>query len=90
VIRETGLVDSAFPVGLIGSVFRAGALFVEPLSEAICAVAPGAAVAAVEMPPVGGSLLLAARACGCSAQVDPAELAELLDSAAQAVAAHER
>ena len=50
--------------GLIGSAFKAGAVFVEPLTRAIHACAPRARVSVVEMAPVGGSLLLAARACG--------------------------
>ena len=37
VIRESGLAG-AFPVGLIGSAFKAGAVFVEPLSAAVHAV----------------------------------------------------
>src|SRR5271165_7169584 len=63
VIGQTGL-QGEFPVGLIGSAFKAGAVFVEPLTRAIHACAPDARVGAVEMAPVGGSLLLAARACG--------------------------
>jgi N-acetylglucosamine kinase-like BadF-type ATPase len=63
VIRQTGL-NGEFPVGLIGSAFKAGAVFVEPLTRAIHACAPQARVSAVEMAPVGGSLLLAARVCG--------------------------
>ena len=35
----------------------------------------------VEMAPVGGSLLLAARACGCSDALSAAELTRLLDEA---------
>ncbi len=59
VIEQTGLVGE-FPVGLIGSAFKAGALFVEPLTEVVHRVAPQARVAVVEMAPVGGCLLLAA------------------------------
>ena len=64
VIAQTGLADS-FPVGLIGSAFKAGALFVEPLAATVHRFAPGASVAVVEMAPVGGCLLLAARLAGC-------------------------
>jgi N-acetylglucosamine kinase-like BadF-type ATPase len=63
VIRQTGLTGS-FPVGLIGSVFKAGPVFVQPLTEAVHEFMPGARVSVVEMAPAGGSLLLAARACG--------------------------
>src|SRR5271165_1690061 len=59
VIGKTGLADGAgaagqpFPVGLIGSSFKAGAVFVEPLARAVHACAPRAQVGTVEMAPVG-------------------------------------
>jgi N-acetylglucosamine kinase-like BadF-type ATPase len=90
VIRHTGLAEgdgstnggaAAFPVGLIGSVFKAGALFVDPLIATVHQAAPAASVSVVEMAPVGGSLLLAARACGCAAQLDADHLTRLLDAA---------
>ncbi len=88
VIRETGLGEREasgaareFPVGLIGSALKAGHVFVDPLTRAIHEHAPGARVALVEMAPVGGSLLLAARACGRSDAIAPAELSRLLDEA---------
>jgi N-acetylglucosamine kinase-like BadF-type ATPase len=80
VIRQTGL-DGAFPVGLIGSAFRAGEVFVSPLTDAIHALAPEAHVFPVEMAPVGGSLLLAARACGLEGAISAEELAGLIDDA---------
>jgi N-acetylglucosamine kinase-like BadF-type ATPase len=83
VIRQTGLAGS-FPVGLIGSAFKAGAVFVEPLALAVHEHAPDARVSVVEMAPVGGSLLLAARACGRGDALDPAELARLIDEALSA------
>jgi glucosamine kinase len=78
VIAKTGL-EGAFPVGLIGSAYKAGAIFVEPLTNAIHQAAPQAQVATVEMAPVGGSLLLAARACGAEGTLDPKRLAKLID-----------
>jgi N-acetylglucosamine kinase-like BadF-type ATPase len=84
VIHQTGLAErdaQPFPVGLIGSAFKAGELFVRPLAAAIHARAPLAHVDHVEMAPVGGSLLLAARACG--AQLPARELAAWLERAAQ-------
>jgi N-acetylglucosamine kinase-like BadF-type ATPase len=84
VIEQTGLVGD-FPVGLIGSAFKAGALFVTPLTVTIERVAPQARVAIVEMTPVGGCLLLAARVAGREQSVDPVTLKPLLD----AVLAHE-
>lgn len=81
VIREAGLGEQSageFPVGLIGSAFRAGAVFVDPLTAHVSESAPHARVAVVELAPVGGSLLLATHACG--RVLDPAELEERLDA----------
>jgi N-acetylglucosamine kinase-like BadF-type ATPase len=78
VVRTTGL-RGAFPVGLIGSAFKAGGVFVEPLTSAIHEFAPDARVAVVEMPPVGGSLLLAARACGAEETLVGIDLVGLID-----------
>jgi N-acetylglucosamine kinase-like BadF-type ATPase len=80
VIGHTGL-TGAFPVGLIGSAFRAGPVFVAPLATAIHAIAPDAHVFPVAIPPVGGGLLLAARACGLADAIPVDELARLLDAA---------
>jgi N-acetylglucosamine kinase-like BadF-type ATPase len=77
VIRETRL-EGEFPVGLIGSAYKAGPVFVEPLTRAIHECAPHARVGTVEMAPVGGSLLLAVRACGNGEAIAAAELAELI------------
>jgi N-acetylglucosamine kinase-like BadF-type ATPase len=78
VIRETGL-QGRFPVGLIGSAFKAGSVFIEPLATVVHDAAPDAEVAVVEMAPVGGCLLLAARAAGCAGAVGSAELKRSLD-----------
>jgi glucosamine kinase len=79
VIHQTSL-DGEFPVGLIGSAYKAGPVFVEPLTQAIHAIAPDAQVSVVEMAPVGGSLLLAARACGAERALAQLELAALIDA----------
>jgi glucosamine kinase len=79
VIEQTCL-GGEFPVGLIGSAFKAGALFVEPLASAVHLVAPRARVAVVEMAPVGGCLLLAARAAGREGAVETGHLKSLLDA----------
>ena len=78
VIQRTGLAQAgeSFPVGLIGSAFRAGSVFVEPLAARVRERAPHANVAVVDMPPVVGSLLLAARACAHPLRRD--ELADML------------
>lgn len=94
VIRQVGLDTDAdadadadddrgreFPVGLIGSAFKAGAVFVEPLTRAIHECAPHARVAPVKLAPVGGSLLLAARACGKGESIDVGELTRSIDAA---------
>ncbi|HTR71963.1 MAG TPA: BadF/BadG/BcrA/BcrD ATPase family protein [Solirubrobacteraceae bacterium] len=85
VIDRTGL-QGEFPVGLIGSAFRAGAVFVGPLTAAIHDVAPGAHVFPVDMTPVGGPLLLAARACGREGELEDRELARLIESALDRIA----
>ncbi len=79
--RPRGGWSGEFPVGLIGSAYKAGAVFVAPLTRAIHACAPNARVGTVEMAPVGGSLLLAARACGVGEAIDAAELTSLIDDA---------
>jgi N-acetylglucosamine kinase-like BadF-type ATPase len=86
VIRRTGLgaedddADS-FPVGLIGSVFRAAELFADPLAASVREAAPRARVSVVEMAPVGGSLQLAARACSRAGSIEPSALTRLLAEA---------
>jgi glucosamine kinase len=80
VISNTGL-SGVFPVGLIGSAFLAGEMFVSPLTDIVHATAPGAVVAPVEMAPVGGSLLLALRACGNDGAIGVDELSRLIDAA---------
>lgn len=85
VVTQTGL-KGEFPVGLIGSAYKAGAVFVDPLTCAIHEHAPAAQVAVVEMAPVGGSLLLAARACHAEHALAQLDLAGLIDTALAAVA----
>jgi glucosamine kinase len=78
VIEQTGLAGE-FPVGLIGSAFKAGPLFVEPLTEVVRRAAPQARVAVVEMAPVGGCLLLAAGVGAGARSIDSEALKRLLD-----------
>ncbi len=85
VIDQTGL-EGEFPVGLIGSAYKAGAVFTDPLTRAIHELAPHARVAVVEMAPVGGSLLLAARACRAEHALAQVDLEGLIDAALAAVA----
>jgi N-acetylglucosamine kinase-like BadF-type ATPase len=79
VIERTGLTGE-FPIGLIGSTWKAGELLVKPFSDGIHRQAPRARVSLIEMAPVGGSLLLAARVCG-ERRVDPQELTDLIEEA---------
>lgn len=83
VIEQTGL-EGSFPVGLIGSAYKAGEIFTEPLGRSVAEQAPGARLEHVEMPPVGGSVLLAARACGAQEQLAGHDLAALLAAATAA------
>jgi hypothetical protein len=78
VIDRTGLAHARepFPVGLIGSVFRAGPVFIEPLVAAVTSCCEQARVSVVDTSPVAGSLLLAARACDAPLERD--ELSALL------------
>jgi N-acetylglucosamine kinase-like BadF-type ATPase len=78
VIEQTGL-HGEFPVGLIGSAFKAGEVFVGPLAAVVGEVVPQARVSVVGMAPVGGCLLLAARAAGRRGEVDREGLRRLLD-----------
>ncbi|HUA73617.1 MAG TPA: BadF/BadG/BcrA/BcrD ATPase family protein [Solirubrobacteraceae bacterium] len=82
VAARTGLAgEGAFPVGLIGSVFKAGPLFADPLAAVVDRAAPGAQLDVVEMAPVGGSLQLGLRACGCADALGAQQLRRLLDDA---------
>jgi N-acetylglucosamine kinase-like BadF-type ATPase len=83
VIEQTGL-HGAFPVGLIGGAFKVGAVYVDPLAATIHKVAPEAQIEVVEMAPVGGALLLAARACGAEDALAGVDLARLIDLALSA------
>lgn len=86
VIERTGLAQAGerFPVGLIGSAFKAGSVFAGPLAQRVRDRAPLADVSVVEMAPVAGSLLLAALACDHSLRRE--ELLPMLDHAAHPLA----
>lgn len=84
VISRTGLADGsvgAFPVGLIGSAFKAGPVFLEPLARAVHECAPAAEVVPVAMAPVGGSLLLASKVGAQGRDLSATALAPLLERA---------
>lgn len=64
VIRQLGLQASSFEVVLMGSLFNAGEAYLSPFREQILAFAPGAALVRLTVPPVVGSVLLAAESAG--------------------------
>ncbi len=78
VIGRTAL-EGAFPIGLIGSAYKAGEIYLAPLRRRVREDAPEAEMSLVEIPPVGGSLLLAAVGCGRRDHIEPEELTRLLD-----------
>ena len=51
-IEQTGL-EGSFPIGLIGSTYKAGDIYLEPLRARIALAAPSAQISQVEMPPAG-------------------------------------
>jgi len=83
VIRETGLAagEESFPVGLIGSAFHAGEVFIEPLRACVGKETANAVVNIVDTPPVAGSLMLAAHGCVSGVSVTATELAPALERA---------
>jgi glucosamine kinase len=80
-VIEQARLQGAFPVGLIGSAYKAGEVFLAPLRRRIAQAAPDAEISLVEMAPVGGSLLLAAKACGQERRVDGQQLTSLIERA---------
>jgi N-acetylglucosamine kinase-like BadF-type ATPase len=60
VIRQIGLESMVFDVVLIGSLFKAGEAYITPLRRTIHDFAPGANLIRLSVPPVVGSVLLAA------------------------------
>ncbi len=79
VLRQTGL-SGEFPVGLVGSGFKAGAVFVEPIRSVVTEIAPHADVHTVQVAPVAGSLVLAVRACGLADQISIEEISGVLEN----------
>jgi len=68
VIRQLNMQDQAFEVVLIGSIFNAGEAYVAPLRITIQKFAPQAKLVRLSIPPVVGSVLLAAETIGLSAR----------------------
>lgn len=59
VIRQVEIEDDAFDVVLVGSLFKGGERFIEPLRARIHSIAPAARLVRLEAPPVAGAVLLA-------------------------------
>lgn len=64
VIKQLDLKDQTFDLILIGGVFNAGALYLEPFLNTVRAFAPGINVISLTLPPVIGAILLAGEAAG--------------------------
>jgi len=64
VIRQLGFEQLEFEVVLVGSMFDAGPLLIEPLRENIISLAPGARLVRLAAPPVTGAVLLGMEAAG--------------------------
>lgn len=60
VIRQLGFQDKEFDVVLIGSVFKAGEIYLKPFIKTVHDFAPGAHIVHLKVPPVVGAVLLAA------------------------------
>ena len=82
VIRQIGLEQHQFDVVLVGSMYNGGLLLLEPLTEAVLAVAPGARFVRLLVPPVVGAVLLGMQVGG----LDPRPRRQtLIDTAGLAV-----
>lgn len=64
VIRQLGFEQLKFEVVLVGSMFDAGPLLIEPMRENIVSLAPGAQLVRLAAPPVTGAVLLGMEAAG--------------------------
>ena len=64
VIRQLAFQKRNFEIVLIGSVFKAGELYIQPFRERIHQFAPHAHLINLKVPPVVGAVLLAAEAAG--------------------------
>jgi N-acetylglucosamine kinase-like BadF-type ATPase len=64
VIRQLGFEDAGFDVVLAGSLYDGSPMLIDAMRETIHAVAPGARLARLEVPPVVGGVLLAMEQVG--------------------------
>lgn len=75
VIRQLELQDKCFDLVLIGSVFKSGEPFLRPFQQTVNAFAPNAKLVHLSVPPVVGSVLLAAESIG----IKPDDIREKLN-----------
>ena len=68
VCRQLGFEDRSFEIVLVGSMVNGGRLLLDPLREAVQAVAPGARFVRLTIPPVVGAVLLGMQAAGLPVQ----------------------
>ena len=64
VIRQLDFHDLEFDVVMVGSMFEAGPMLINPLRESINSLAPGARLVRLDIPPVVGAVLLGMEAAG--------------------------
>lgn len=60
VIKQLNLQNQKFDLVLIGSIFKAGEQYISPFRQSVQSFAPGARLVKLSLPPVVGSVLLAA------------------------------
>ncbi|HSN75157.1 MAG TPA: BadF/BadG/BcrA/BcrD ATPase family protein [Anaerolineae bacterium] len=68
VIRQLNLENQAFDVVLVGSMYNGGPLLLDPMAEAVQAVASSARFVRLTVPPVVGAVLLGMQSGGLPAQ----------------------
>ncbi len=76
VIRQLNLESQEFEVALVGSLFAGGPLLIDPLREAIHAIAPRARLVKLNAPPVIGGVLLGMERAGVNGWVVRDQLIE--------------
>jgi N-acetylglucosamine kinase-like BadF-type ATPase len=74
VIRQLGIQDASFDVVLVGSLFKAGPMLLEPFKQTVLAEAPAARMVPLAVPPVIGAVLLGMEAAGLDYRLRRAEL----------------
>lgn len=78
VVRQLEFEELAFDVVLVGSMFEGGPMLIEPMRQTIHALAPGARLVRLTVPPVIGAVLLGMEQAGLPA---PERREALIDSA---------